>query len=182
MKTWILLSATLVFAVGCNDRDRTDVELNAAVAWTSAREAVSTAWSSMSKEAAKITADASKSTLEAVRRQAESAQDRLSKMDLKNPFEVAQMDVAKGQIEKVDAAMTLQDLQEQSKLAVQKAIESGRLVQQNYEEASKRLAEMDATYRSLQDKLVVAQGTYEQASNVLRSALDRASELVNSKK
>lgn len=172
-----LLLLPIVFAVGCNDRDRTDVQLNAAVALTSAREAISTGWSSLSKEAARITADSSKSALEEARKQAAALQDHLSKVEIKNPFNEAQMDAAKGQMAKVDAALHLQELKEQSQQAVQNAIESGKVAQQQYESASKRLAELDTDYRELSLKLEAAQNMYDQASSALSTALEKAKSL-----
>jgi len=180
MKRLLLLVPVLVVAA-CNDRDKTDVELNAGVAWASAREALGTAWDSMSKEASKITVDSSKQALEAAQKQAEALQSQLSKIEIKNPLNEAQMKAAQDQIDKVKAAMEVQSLKEESEAAVQKAIESGKIAQQKYEDASKQLAEMDSQYRDLRTRLDQAQSMYDQAAASLSAAVDKVKSLAGTK-
>lgn len=163
--------------VGCNDRDSTDVKLNAAVAFTSARQAVYTAWSSVSAEAAKLTASSSRAALEEGKKQASNLQSQLSKIEIKNPIDQAQLDAAQNQLEKIQAAMNVQDLRKQSEDAVNSAIATGQIAKMKYDEASQKLAEMDASYKNLQSKLAEAQATYDAASATLSASLDKVKQL-----
>ena len=180
MKRLLLLVPILVVAA-CNDRDKTDVEMNAGVAFASAREALGTAWDSMSREASKITADSSKQALQEAQKQAEAMQAQLSKIEIKNPLSEAQMTAAKEQLTKIQAAMQVQNLREQSEAAVQKAIESGQVAQQKYEDASKQLAQLDSNYRDLRNRLDSAQSTYDQAASALSGALEKVKSLAGTK-
>lgn len=173
MKRIWLFALPAIALVGCNDRDETDVKLNTAVAYTSAREALSTAWNSVSSQAAKITASSSRTALEAAKKQAEHLKEELSKIEIKNPIDQAKLDAAQNQLEKVQAAMNLQELQKQSEDAVQKAIAAGQIAQMKYEDASRKLAEMDADYRGLKTKLDQAQQMYDTASAALAGAVER---------
>lgn len=173
----LLMLVPVALVLGCNARDKADVELNAAVAYNSAKEAIGTAWSSVSAEVGKVTADSSKKALEEARKQAENLQTELSKIEIKNPLSEAQMDVAREQIAKVNAALRLQNLKAQSEDAVQKAIDSGKVMQQSYEDASKRLAELDEDYRNLKGRMDEAQAAYDQAAMLLSQAVEKAKEL-----
>ena len=172
-----LLALVLIFVAGCNDRDETDVKLNAAVAYTSAKEAFSTAWTSLSTEAAKITASSSRTALRAAQSQAELLQRQLSKIEVKSPIDQAKLDAAQSQLEKIQAAMNIQDLKKQSEDAVQKAISTGQVAQQKYEDASAKLAELDASYKDLKVKLDQAQQMYDTASAALTGAMERVKQI-----
>jgi chromosome segregation ATPase len=172
-----LLTLGLIVLAGCNDRDSTDVKLNAAVAFTSAREAVSTAWSSVSMEAAKLTASSSRAALEEAKKQASNLQSQLSKIEIKNPIDQAQLDAAQNQLEKIQAAMNVQDFRKQSEEAVNSAIATGQIAKLKYDEASQKLVEMDATYKDLQTKLAQAQSTYDAASATLSASINRVKQL-----
>src|SRR5688572_10157994 len=104
-RLWLILPAVVAF--GCNDRDETDVKMNAAVAFASAREAASRAWDSVSREAAKVTADSSRSALEKAKEQTARLQSELSKIEIKNPIDEAQMKAAQEQMAKIQAALNL---------------------------------------------------------------------------
>lgn len=176
----ILIPIALV-AFGCNDRDATDVKLNAAVALASAREAVATAWNSAMTEAGKVTSNSSKAALEQAKEQTARLQSELSKIEIRNPIDQAQMDAAQQQMEKIQAALTVKNLREQSENAVQNAIATGKIAQQKYEDASRQLAELDANYRDLKERLDSAQATYDRAASMFQGALDKVRELSGSK-
>ncbi|MBC8063572.1 MAG: hypothetical protein H7Y17_01980 [Chlorobia bacterium] len=177
MKRLALLMLPVLGLLGCNDRDETDVKLNAAVALTSAREAISTAWSSAMTEAGKITANSSKAALERAKAQTARLQAELSKVEIKSPINEAQMKAAQEQMAKIQAAMNLKSLQEESEQAVQNAISTGRIARQKYEDASKQLAQLDANYQDLKARLDSAQSTYDQASGAWSLAVAKVQEL-----
>lgn len=178
-RLWLILPAVVAF--GCNDRDETDVKMNAAVAFTSAREAVATAWNSVSREASKVTSDSSRAALEQAKEQTSRLQKELSKIEIKNPIDEAQMKAAQEQMAKIQAAMTLKNLQEQSQQAVDNAIATGKIAQQKYDDASKSLAEVDANYRDLKNRLDSAQQMYDNAAAGLQGAVDKVRELAGAK-
>ena len=167
----------LVLAIGCNDRDQTDVKINTAVALASAKEAVSTAWTSALREASKVSASSSKAALEQAKAQTEKLQNELGKIEIKNPLTEAQMQAAKEQMSKIQAAMNLKNLREQSEQAVANAMATGKIAEQQYEQASQALARIDEGYRDLKERLDSAKSMYDQASATLNSAVARVREL-----
>jgi chromosome segregation ATPase len=181
MKRLLVLTPLLLVLAGCNDRDETDVKLNAAVAFASAREALGTAWNSVAAEASKVTANSSKAALEQAKKQTAHLQAELSKIEIKNPLTEAQMSAAKEQMAKIQAALTLKNLQAESESAVQNAIATGKIAQQKYEDASKQLAQLDESYRDLKTRLDSAQTMYDNASSALNGAMAKVQELAGQK-
>ncbi len=176
MKFWAFLVPVVLLA-GCNERDQTDVKLNAAVAFASAREAVSTAWNSAMREASKVSASSSNAALKEAKAQTSKLQEQLSKIEVKNPLDKAQMSAVESQMKKIQAAMNLKNLQEQSQQAVANAMATGKIAEQQYEDATKALARIDSGYRDLKVKLDSAQSLYDQASASLTNALGKVREL-----
>lgn len=173
----LALLVPLALALGCNDRDQTDVKINAAVALASAKEAVSTAWNSAMREASKVSASSSKAALEQAKTQTERVQKELGKIEVKSPLTEAQMKAAKEQMAKIQAAMNLKNLREQSEQAVANAMATGKIAEQQYEQASQALARIDAGYRDLKERLDSAQSMYDQASAALNNAVAKVREL-----
>ncbi len=176
MKRIPILLVSLV-AISCTDRETTDVQLNSAVALASAREAISTAWTAASRESTKITANSSKAALEEAQRQTARLQSELGKIEVKSPLNEAQTKAMQDQMAKIQAAMNVQDLKTQSEQAVANAIASGKIAQQKYEDASRELARLDASYRDLTVRLDAAQNLYDQASSSLANALEQVRQL-----
>lgn len=173
----LALLIPLAFVIGCNDRDSTDVKINTAVAITSAREAISTAWNSAMREAGKVTASSSQAALEEAKAQTAKLQDQLSKIEIKNPLDEAQMKAVQTQMDKIQAAMSLKNLRQESEQAVANAMATGKIAEQQYEQASQALARIDAGYRDLKEKLDSAQFVYDQASSAWSGAVDKVKHL-----
>lgn len=173
----VALLIPLALVIGCNDRDATDVKINAAVALTSAREAISTAWNSAMREAGKVTASSSQSALEEAKAQTAKVQQQLSKIEIKNPLDEAQMKAVQSQMDKIQAAMNLKNLRQESEQAVANAMATGKIAEQQYEDATNALARIDAGYRDLKTRLDSAQSMYDQASSVWSGAVAKVKEL-----
>lgn len=177
MKGSLVLGIALCAVFGCTDREKADVQVNAAVAWASAREAASTAWSAFSREFAKVSSESSRTALEAAKKQGEALQRQLAEVKVESPLTAAQGDAVRAQMEKIEAALTVKNLQEQSQTAVQNAIAAGTIAKDNYEAASLKLSELSDSYRELQQKLESAKSTFDQASKQTDKALNQVREL-----
>jgi len=172
-----LIAALAVFLLGCNERDQADAKLNAGVALASARNAASIAWRSFSEEASKVTATSSRAALEEAKRKTAEWQRELAKVKIESPLSEAQAKAAREQMAKIEAALNLQKLQAQSREMVDKAIESGKIAKQNYDDASRQLAEVDEGYRNLKERLADARAAYDTAAARLKESLRSVREL-----
>lgn len=163
--------------VGCNERDRSDAQMNAGIALATAKNAASIAWRSFSDEASKVTAESGRPALEKAKQQTAEWQRELSKVKIESPLTKAQADAARAQMAKIQAALNLQNLQAQSKEMVEKATQSGKVAKQGFEDASRKLAEIDEGYKNLRARTEDARAAYDQAAKRLRESMESLREL-----
>ena len=115
--------------------------------------------------------------MDEARRKTAEWQRELSKIKVESPLSEAQAKAAREQMAKIEAALNLQNLQTQSRALVDKAMESGKIAKQSYEDASQKLAEIDEGYRNLKERTADARFAYEEAARRLNESLKSVREL-----
>ncbi|MBI1756059.1 MAG: hypothetical protein HY248_05815 [Fimbriimonas ginsengisoli] len=160
----------VLMLAGCEPRDRDEAASQGTKALKQVASAAQDAWAAASRQFGKLKDTDPKEALEAARKQAESARDRIQAVAT-TPENRKRLAAAQAEIARLKAAMDVQSLQAQWKGAVEKAQAEGKVAKVSVEDASRKLTQIDQSFRSISDQLAEARRIYEGAAEKLRRAL-----------
>ena len=167
----------IVLATGCEKKDQDAALAQGQVAFSKAKQMAGGFWKSACAEADKLSADSGKSALESAKTQLESARDRLSHIQAPSELDGLKMDSVKEEIQRLQAALTVQNIKEETDRRVKDAMTWKENAEKTVDEVKAKLAQADAEYQDLQKKLHDAQATYDDASTKVKETTQKIQSL-----
>ena len=179
MKRILALSslALLALTAGCDQKDQDNAMAQGRTAMSKAADFASGAWKSACEKANKLTEDSGKPALESAKAQLEAARDKLSKIKTPTSVDDLKLDSVKGQIDRLEAALSVQKLKAEMNARVDDAMKAKDNAVKTVDDAKAKLEAADAQYRGLQRKLDAAQSAYDSASEKVKEASQRIQKL-----
>jgi hypothetical protein len=172
--TSAILLSILIFLVGCNSKDRSNIANKSKLAFENAREAASLSIESISREAGMLSERSSLADLQSARDRATEVLQKLEgiKIDV-GPFK-DKVTGLRREVDRLDAAIAEQRIREQWTSALKAANNGKEVASSNLEKIRVGLKKTDETFRALDDKLIAAERTYRNACNRAKDALPQA--------
>lgn len=168
----VLLLAIPLLAVGCTPEARDDaITRGSAMGQEAAHRVASAAgdaWKSLADQVSKLSPDSAMSALEDARKSLEKAT-----ADLK-PGE--KLEAAKSEIERIQAAIDLQDLRRQADEKLAEAQKLKENAGKTMDEIRERLESADRTYQELKDHINGAEMMYQEAAKNAEHAREMAAQ------
>lgn len=97
---------------------------------------------------------------------------RLSEVTKPTPEQLEQLAELRHEIERIDAAILVQEVKTQWRAALEEGAKRYRIGLKDLAEARKKLRERDETFRALDDQLSSAERAYENAKLRLQASLE----------
>lgn len=167
---WIALACGLG---GCKAEDQDRVVEQGRQVLASAKSAIGNAFGSLMQQAGKLDPQSPQKALTAARDKAIDLQKQLSSIKAPTSLDSLHLEAVTDQIDRLKAALTVQNLQNEWDAALKKANEGKNLAQDKIAETAKSLREADAKFRDIDDKLDAAKKAYATASDKVSETLGK---------
>ncbi len=165
LKTGLVAATLVVCSIGCDKKEQDSALSQGQAVVSKAADLAGNAWKAASEQANKVSADSGKSAIEAAKVQMEAARDKLSQIKAPSNLDGLKMDSVKEQIQRLQAALTIQHIKEAMDRRVKIVMQMKDNAEKTADDVKAKLAAADKEYKDLQQKLDSAQSTYNSASN-----------------
>lgn len=164
---------SVVLGAGCKSEDQDRVVEQGRHAFESAKSSLSDAFASLERQWQKLDLHSSSDALAAAHDKAVELEKQLANVKAPSSVQSLHLEAVKAQIDRLEAAITVQKLQAEWDAAVKKAAEGKDLAQEKIAETSKTLRDADANFKALDDKLSAAKKAYQTAADKVSETLGK---------
>ena len=161
LRIWSLPVIFLVLLSACGKRERDDVVQSGQRAFDSARSAIGVAYGSAMDSASKLTQRSPIKSLEEAKAKALAVQKQFEGFQNLVDEDKKKLDAVRKQIDRLDAAIKLNDLQLQWEDTIQRATGAKK----DLEQYRANLRNSNPAFRTLDDRVMAAERAYTEASN-----------------
>jgi len=165
--------AAIGITVGCKQEDQDKIVAQGKQAISSAEKAVGDAVGSLMSQVSNIDWKSSSEAIEKAKRKALDVEKSLNEIHAPTSIDQLHLEAVKEQVTRLEAALTVKNLQSEWDAAVKKAGEGKDLAEDRVKEVGEKLRETDREFRDLDDKLQSAKKAYQAASDKVDETLSK---------